>query len=191
MIAKGLDFKNVSLTGIINADIGMLLPDFRAGEKVFQLIYQLIGRSGRHKNNSKAIIQSYNVEDQYINLACKNELNKFYELALEERKELFYPPFSRIIKIIVKGIDKNIVITQMNKISKSFSSLQSLIVLGPSFCPIEKQNNQFRMHLIIKSKKEDWMSIYKYIITHIGLNTFEKKTKKLSTSIDVDPISFI
>jgi len=191
MIAKGLDFKNVSLTGVINADVGMLLPDFRAGEKVFQLIYQLIGRSGRHKSNSKAIIQSYNVDDQYINLACQNKLNKFYDLSLVERKELFYPPFSRIIKIVVKGIDKKIVFKEINKISKIFSSLESLILLGPCFCPIEKQNNQFRMHLIIKSKKQDWMNIYKFIITNIGLNIFEKKSKKLSTSIDVDPISFI
>ena len=191
MIAKGLDFKNVSLTGVINADVGMLLPDFRAGEKVFQLIYQLIGRSGRHKNNSKAIIQSYNVDDQYINLACQNKLNEFYDLALEERKELFYPPFSRIIKIVVKGIDKQLVSKEMKEISKRFSSLQSLILLGPCFCPIEKLNNQFRMHLIIKSKKQDWMKIYKFIINNIGLNTLEKKSKKLSVSIDVDPISFI
>ena len=79
----------------------------------------------------------------------------------------------------------------MKEISKRFSSLQSLILLGPCFCPIEKLNNQFRMHLIIKSKKQDWMKIYKFIINNIGLNTLEKKSKKLSVSIDVDPISFI
>ena len=84
-----------------------------------------------------------------------------------------------------------IVSKQINQISEIFSSLKSVMVLGPSLCPIEKKNNQFRKHLIIKSKKQDCISIYEYIINHIGLNIFEKKSKKLSTSIDVDPISFI
>ena len=112
-------------------------------------------------------------------------------MALEERKELFYPPFSRLIKIIVKGSDKNIVREHINKINNSFVSLKSTTILGPSLCPIEKKNNQYRMHLIIKSKKEDWMFIYNFIINKIGLEIFEKKSKNLSTSIDIDPISFI
>ena len=90
----------------INADIGMLLPDFRAGEKTFQLIYQLIGRSGRHKNNSKAIIQSYNVKDQYINLACKNELNKF-EVLIEENRSSYEEILDKTTRSIEKFIENS------------------------------------------------------------------------------------
>ena len=191
MIAKGLDFKNVSLVGIINADVGMLLPDFRAGEKIFQLIYQLIGRSGRHKKNSKAIIQSYNVKDEYINLACTQKLNDFYEFGLRERESLFYPPFSRLIKISVHGGNKLKVKSKINVIHKKLTPLKCLNILGPAIAPIEKINNRYRMHIIIKSHKKDWILIFNHIINKIGFSTFENKSKSVSVKIDVDPISFL
>ena len=191
MIAKGLDFKNVSLVGIINADLGMLLPDFRAGEKAFQLIYQLIGRSGRHKKNSTAIIQSYNINDNYIKYACTNELDRFYKFALNEREELYYPPFSRLIKINITGNNKSIISKKIKLIYEQLSLYDNMILLGPTECPIEKINNLFRMHLILKTKKNEWLKLYKYIINKIGLSEFEKSSKNLKITIDVDPISFL
>jgi len=191
MIAKGLDFKNVSLVGIINADLGMLLPDFRAGEKAFQLIYQLIGRSGRHKKNSTAIIQSYNTDDQYINLACSGELSDYYNYALHERKDLNYPPYSRLIKISSTGINKKIINTQLTNIYNKLLLYKNITIMGPADCPIEKINNAFRMHLIIKTNKKDWLKLYKFIINKIGLNQFEQSNKKHKMIIDVDPISFL
>ena len=191
MIAKGLDFKNVSLVAIINADLGMMLPDFRSGEKTFQLLYQFIGRAGRHKKNSKAIIQSYNVQDEYIKFACENKLDDYYQYALDERKDLNYPPFSRLIKINISGRNKKIIFDKINIIYKKLTLYKDIIILGPTECPIEKINNLFRYHLIIKNSKNDWINFYKFIINTIGLNEFETKSKKFKLSIDVDPISFL
>ena len=103
MISKGLDFKNVSVIGVINADIGLFQPDFRSGEKVFQMLYQFIGRAGRDNKNSYAIIQTFNPLDQHIKMACQLNLISMYKKILLEREELFYPPFSKLIRIIVKG----------------------------------------------------------------------------------------
>ena len=87
MIAKGLDFNNVTFVGIVNADVGLFLPDFRAGEKIFQLIYQVAGRSGRRKKQGKVFIQTYNSDDIYIKTASHLDLEKFYNIALHQRKE--------------------------------------------------------------------------------------------------------
>ena len=108
MVSKGLDFTNVSLVGIITADIGLFIPDFRSGEKTFQIIYQMIGRSGRRDKISKAIIQSYNTDDFYIKSACNLDVGGTYDKILKERKELNYPPFSRLIRILFLGKKENL-----------------------------------------------------------------------------------
>ena len=191
MIAKGLDFKNVSLVAIINADLGMMFPDFRSGEKTFQLLYQFIGRAGRHKKNSKAIIQSYNVNDPYIKFACKNQLDDYYKYALDERKDLNYPPYSRLIKITITGKNKKNISAKIKSVYEKLTIFKNLVILGPAECPIEKINNLYRYHLIIKSSKNDWINFYKFIIMHIGLREFEMKSNNYQLSIDVDPISFL
>ena len=86
MIAKGLDFENVTLVGIINADTGLYLPDFRSSEKVFQLIYQAAGRSGRGKIAGEVVVQSYNIDNPVIQAAANLELEEYYKIILEERK---------------------------------------------------------------------------------------------------------
>ena len=110
MIAKGLDFPNATLVGIINADQGLYLPDFRAGERIFQLLYQVCGRSGRGKKAGKAIIQTFNMNDAYITSATMMNTEKYYNVSLADRLELNYPPFSKIVRILFKGLDskKNI-----------------------------------------------------------------------------------
>ena len=108
IISKWLDFSKVSLVGIITADIGLFIPDFRSGEKTFQTIYQMIGRSGRRDKLSKAIIQSYNTDDFYIKSACNLDVGGTYEKILKEREELNYPPFSRLIRILFLGKKENL-----------------------------------------------------------------------------------
>ena len=190
-VAKGLDFKKVSLVGVINADLGMFIPDFRSGEKTFQLIYQLIGRSGRHIINSHAIIQTYNIDDQYINFACKGSINNFYEKAIKEREALFYPPYSRLIRIIVEGESKLVINKKIKFIYNKLVQLNLLKIIGPTKPPIEKINNKFRLHLIIKSHKNDWIKIYDFITKSVGLETFEKKSLSYNIKIDVDPQTFL
>ena len=129
MIAKGLDFANATLVGIINADTGLYLPDYRAGEKAFQLIYQSAGRSGRGKIPGEVVIQSYNTDNAVIKYATKLELKKYYDVCLQERESLDYPPFSWIVKFEVRGTKKNNVENSINRI-KDYVSKKSLIIIG-------------------------------------------------------------
>ncbi len=191
MIAKGLDFDNVTLVGVINADSGLFFPDFRSGEKVFQLIYQVSGRSGRRKKQGRAIIQTYNPDDIYIKTASSLNTKQFYNIAMAQRQELNYPPFSRIGRIILKGINKNNVNELSKKIFNKLKPNEHFQILGPSPAPIEKIRGLWRFHIIIKSinKKNDTIS--KFIFENIGFSIFEKKINGIQIILDVDPISMM
>ena len=118
MIAKGLDFDNATLVGIINADTGLFLPDFRSGERLFQLIYQTAGRSGRRKKPGEVIIQTYNPENSVIKYASSLDIESYYKMILDERKMLNYPPYSWLAKLEFSSKDKN----RLNKICLLYTS---------------------------------------------------------------------
>ena len=99
MIAKGLDFPNVTLVGIINADLGLHIPDFRSSERIFQLIYQAAGRSGRSQKQGEVVIQTYDKENHVINAASKLNLKDYYNNMLTDRNTLNYPPYSWVSKV--------------------------------------------------------------------------------------------
>ena len=154
MIAKGLDFPNATLVGIINADQGLYLPDFRSGERIFQLIYQASGRSGRHQKQGEVVMQTYSSSNPVIQCATKLDLNKYYEIALKERKELDYPPFSWLSKIEVAGKNhqrtSQLVYNIYKKITGEYDGLS---ILGPAPCYIKKLRGYYRFQIIFKSQK--------------------------------------
>ena len=188
MIAKGIDFKNVALVGILNSDIGLYATDYRAGERIFQLIYQLIGRAGRHLNKSTAVIQSFNTSDIHVKYACQLNIEKMYNHILSERKQLFYPPYSRLIRILVSGENKESVKKRIDLLHKKLQTNKNLTVLGPSLAPIEKINKKWRYHILIKSDKKYWQELYNWMNKYLMNNIYH------STEIikfDVDPISLL
>ena len=191
MIAKGLDFDNVTLVGIINADSGLFFPDFRAGEKVFQLIYQVAGRAGRRQKQGLAIVQTYNPDDIYIKTASNLDIHKFYNIELAQRQELNYPPFSRLCRILFIGKNKNMVNNIANKISNLLNQNIDYDILGPVTSPIEKIKDNWRMHLIIKTKNHKINNIHQYIFHKIGFSIFERKWNGVRIQIDIDPISML
>ena len=191
MIAKGLDFENVTLVGVINADNGLFFPDFRAGERIFQLIYQVSGRAGRRNKPGMAIIQTFNPDDIYIQTASMLDIKKFYNIALSQRQELNYPPFSRIGRIIFSGKDKKNVEDYANFIVKKLQGNFNFLILGPSQAPLEKIKGNWRSHIIIKTKNKKVGSINHYISKKIGFSIFESKWKGVRTQIDIDPISML
>ena len=191
MIAKGLDFKNVTLVGIINADSGLFFPDFRAGERVFQLIYQVAGRAGRGRKPGMVIIQTYNPEDVYIQTASTLDTHKFYNIELAQRRELNYPPFSRIGRILFTGKDKKKVENLACLTGKKLQGNPDYKILGPVLAPIEKIKGNWRSHLIIKTKDKKARSIHQYLHSNIGYSIFERKWKSVRIHIDVDPISML
>jgi len=191
MIAKGLDFENVTLVGIINADAGLFFPDFRSGERVFQLIYQVAGRAGRRNKPGLAIIQTYNPDDVYIQTAAALNTKKFYNVSLAHRQELAYPPFSRLGRILFTGENKSIVNNFSQTVGRKLQGNKNYKILGPAPAPLEKIKGNWRAHLIIKSKNRNISSLHQFIHSTIGFTIFERKWRGVRVQIDVDPVSML
>ena len=197
IIAKGLDFSNVTLVGIINADIILNFPDFRASEKTFQLLTQASGRAGRGEKNGEVIIQTFNGENDVIKKTIESDYEGYYKNEMIIRKMLNYPPFGRIVilvisaaeenlakekaqtlrKEIVKNIDTVVKLTTNNFISDAFKS------------PIYKINGRYRYQIFFKFERENILKIKKIIKKCAG--KFQKTEKKLRITIDVDPINMM
>ena len=192
MIAKGLDFSNATLVGITNADTGLFLPDFRSGEKTFQLIYQAAGRAGRGEKKGEVVIQSYNSENQIIQHASNLDLKTYYEQCLIEREELNYPPFSWLVRIEIKGKDREKVLKTINKLrAKLFNPPKGIEILGPAPCYRERLKDYYRMQIVIKSNKATDKSglvlkkLYKKATNDINFSN------SLKLNIDVNPVSLL
>ena len=194
MIAKGLDFPDITLVGIINADLGLHMPDFRSSERIFQLIYQASGRSGRGAKEGQVIIQTYDSENPVIKAASKLDLNEYYKIMLEDRFILKYPPYSWIIKIEFIGPQSKSVLSLSNKIRRNLlNKFKGLEILGPAACFKEKIKNNYRYQLILKSLKKydsNGEKIHLFINDNfIKHNNSGNGLNKIN--IHVDPMSMI
>lgn len=156
MLAKGLDFPKVTLVGIILAELGLNFPDFRAGERVFQLLTQVAGRAGRSPLGGQVIMQSYQPENPIIQLAAQHDFDGFYRQELAYRRELNYPPFSRLTRLIVQ--DRNQTLAQSKaeelaielKEKIAWMGLKRTTLIGPSPCYYEKMAGKFRWQIIVR-----------------------------------------
>jgi len=194
MIAKGLDFPNVTLVGIINADLGLHMPDFRSSERIFQLIYQAAGRSGRGEKEGEVIIQTYDTKNPVIQAASKLDLNKYYKIMLNDRGQLKYPPFSWIAKIEFIGSNAKTVFSLSTKIKNNLSNRYTgLEILGPAACFKEKIKNNFRFQIILKSIKK-YDSSGERLHSFINDNFIQNKNINIGANkihIHIDPLSMI
>jgi primosomal protein N' (replication factor Y) len=200
MIAKGLDFPSVRLVGVISADQSLHVPDFRANERTFQLLTQVIGRAGRSDSLQRqgggiAIIQSYNPENRIIQDATTQNFEDFYNREIILREKLNYPPATHLTRVIFSGKDQ----TTVDRISESFGialdrvkaemsseSKADLMVLGPAAAPFEKLDNKWRFHCILKARRVS------HIITwmHAAFRLV-RIPKGVKVDIDVDPMSML
>jgi primosomal protein N' (replication factor Y) len=192
MVAKGHDLPGVTLVGVISADISLGIPDFRSGERTFQLVTQVSGRSGRGDTPGRVIVQTYNPEHPSIVYAVKHDSKGFIEQEIKLREELGYPPFSRLVNVRFTGKSERETADAAEKAKDTTRKLLSklepgaLQVLGPSPCPVSKVRNRYRFQMLLKS-------------TNAGvLRSFTKKLIKLVSnpaggvrvSVDVDPYNF-
>lgn len=186
MIAKGLDFPNVTLVGVINADTSLMIPNFRSSEYTFQLLSQVSGRSGRANKSGKVIIQTFNKDHYAIQLAQNHNYIQFFNKEMKIRKELNYPPYCYLVAIKVISKDYNTAKEESNFIAlKLKENLKNSIVLGPSIGSTFKINNIYRFGILIKYKKED--NLYIYIEK---LLDYYKTNGKIKVDVDFNPISF-
>tara|TARA_B100001564_G_scaffold182909_2_gene153692 strand:+ start:3945 stop:6182 length:2238 start_codon:yes stop_codon:yes gene_type:complete len=194
MIAKGLDFPEITLVGIINADLGLHIPDFRSSERTFQLIYQAAGRSGRGEKRGEVVIQTYDKENLVIKAASKLNLKDYYNSMLNDRNILNYPPFSWISKVEFLGPKAKSLFTLSSRIRNNFSGIyRGLEILGPAPCFKEKVNNKYRVQIILKSLKK-YDSNSEKLHSFISKNFIEQKNQIKGSNkinIHIDPISMI
>ena len=180
MIAKGLDFEDVTLVGVINGDATLNIPDFRSGERTFDLLNQVAGRSGRGTKDGKVIIQGFNLDHYSIKYASVHDYVSFYNEEMKIRKSLSYPPYIDLTLIKIVSTDYNLAYSESVKI-KEYLVKYNIKVLGPS-SNINKINNKYYIHLVLKYKKLE--SIYKYILYIVDKY---KLNKKINVEIDINP----
>jgi len=156
MIAKGLDIPNVNLVGVILADIGLHMPEFRAQERIFQLLTQVAGRAGRRENQGKVIIQTYSVENPAITFAKNHDYLGFYENELITRKMFNYPPFSNLLKLTYVDYSLEKVQREAERLSNILKQkFPKAEILGPTPALMMKIYNKYHYQILVKSKKRD------------------------------------
>ncbi|MCM1003803.1 MAG: primosomal protein N' [Candidatus Gastranaerophilales bacterium] len=193
MIAKGLDNPNVTLVGVISADTGFSVPDFRASERGFQLLTQVAGRAGRGEYKGKVLFQTYNPDYYAFQTAKSQNYDKFFETEIKARQEFDYPPFSQIIRLILSSqnnfrAEKSAMEIAMRLVTmtEKFGFTEYLETLGPTPCIISKINGYYRFQILIKNKLSqkghDFVSKFMDKIT---------LPKDIKLAIDVDPLDIL
>ena len=188
MITKGHHFPNVTLVGIVMADTGLGLPDFRAGERTFQLITQVTGRAGRGERPGRVIIQTFQPEHHSIVMARNHDYAGMYSREIELRKSLGYPPFSRLVNIKFEGRDEESVrnaAAGLLTLARRLPPQSQAEILGPAPAPLTRLKDRYRWQVLLKSEKLE--------VLHTTLNVLEAGfaglagSGRVKISIDVDP----
>ncbi|MCQ2595229.1 MAG: primosomal protein N' [Treponemataceae bacterium] len=187
MVAKGLNFPGVKLVGIINADTGLNMPDFRAAERTFALIVQVAGRAGRFFPDGKVIVQSWSPERTAIACACKKDIEKFYDMELSQRKVLQFPPFARLIRLVFRARQDQIAQNASNAAGDLLRRLApNADILGPAECPIAQISNNYRYQIILRgSRIQPLQKLCKDFFANF------KTGNALYIEVDVDPINLL
>jgi primosomal protein N' (replication factor Y) len=194
MIAKGLDFPNVTLVGVIDADVGMNLPDFRATERAFQLLSQVAGRAGRGPKGGTVVIQTRLPDHHAIRAAVAHDYASFATQELEDRKSPPYPPMMRLANVVVSGTDERDTVALGERgagwIRKLLAGGRAprVELIGPAPCAIERIKTRWRWHVLIKAPgAEELTRVIRYFATR-----FEVEHRSgLRVAIDRDPVSLL
>lgn len=193
MIAKGLDNPNVTLVGVISADASFNLPDFRASERGFQLLTQVAGRAGRGDFAGKVFFQTYNPEYYALESAKSQNYNEFYAKEIIAREEFDYPPFSKIVRLVLSSennfrAEKSAqeIALRLSVMIEKYGISERIEVLGPTNCVIERINGQYRFQILIKNKMDE--KGHRFISSFLNKITMPKDIK---LTIDVDPLDIL
>jgi len=189
MVTKGHDFPDVTLVGVLLADASLYLDDYRASERTFAMLTQVIGRAGRGKRRGLAVIQTNNPDNDVIKLACAQDYETFAERELKLRKLLVFPPFCDIVLISISGKDEHEVILSIRQVAESLRTLTSgefsdvaSITFGPFEAPVYKVENKYRMRIVIKCRlNKRSRELFGKI-----MNDFSKQSSSSRTHISID-----
>ncbi|GAK60949.1 Pprimosomal protein N' [Candidatus Vecturithrix granuli] len=191
MVTKGHDFPNVTLVGVIAAEIGLNLPDFRSSERTFQILTQVAGRTGRGHLGGHVIIQTYNPLHYAILAAQQHDYLTFYAREIVFRQQLNYPPFSRMINIVLQGEDELFTRDLAQRLCEDLRRADSrkLTVLGPAPAALTRLRNKYRYQILLKSQQ----SLYMRTFAKEQVELFRKTValKDVQILVDVDPVSLL
>lgn len=159
MVTKGLDFDNVTLVGVISADVMLNVQDFRSGERTFDLIEQVTGRAGRAEKEGRAVIQTYSPEHYAVTMAKEHNYNSFYDYEILTRKAMWYPPYCEMVSVLFSGVNENQVSQCAKLYAKHLEPMRKLSekvqILGPIPAALSKINNKYRWRILIKCTDAD------------------------------------
>jgi primosomal protein N' (replication factor Y) (superfamily II helicase) len=187
MVTKGLDFDNVSLVGILNADNMLSYPDFRSHERSFQLMSQVSGRAGRRNKRGKVIIQTYNPEHPIIQLVLQNNYAVMCTQQLDQRKRFNYPPFCKLIQITLKHQDTKVLNDAATWLAHNIKLLFPKKVFGPEYPVVSRIKNLYLKNILLKLDRNTSLSKNKDQILQ-EISAFQKKFTTVRVCIDVDPM---
>lgn len=189
MIAKGHDIPNVTMVGVINADIGLGVQDFRAAERTFQLLTQVAGRAGRGDLPGQVFVQTINPDHYAIRLAAAQDFVAFYAKELQFRKLMRYPPFSALANILVRSEKQEDAMRMAGEISELLNPApEELKVLGPAEAPVPRLKNEFRYQLLIKTADR---RVLNTVLQKLRLYAVEHRWSATALVIDVDPLTLL
>jgi primosomal protein N' (replication factor Y) len=190
MVVKGLDFENVSLVGVLDADGLLSFADFRANERAFQLMEQVSGRAGRKGEQGKVMIQATKINHPVLLFVQQHDFKRFYDFEIDNRQRFFYPPFSRVIKIILKHKLKEVVNEAADTLGDALKKDMNDFVVGPAAPVVNRIRSLYLMELLIKLPKDAYMlQQYKKVITNnFNLLHAEKRFRSVVLIADVDPM---
>jgi primosomal protein N' (replication factor Y) len=190
MIAKGLHFPNVTLVGIVHADLALHIPDFRAGERTFQLLTQVAGRAGRGDVEGEVFVQAFTPFHPAIQYARRHDFSGFYEQEMEFRRQLKYPPLSRIALLLIKGRHEERVKLSAahvkQELEKQTANMRDVIIAGPAAAPLARAKGDYRHQIMLRTTQ---MSALSTALTHLAAAL--TLPEDVTLTIDVDPANLM
>ncbi|MBU0895119.1 MAG: primosomal protein N' [Candidatus Omnitrophica bacterium] len=185
MIAKGLDFPQVTLVGVVSADVTLNIPDFRSSERTFNLLTQVGGRAGRGEDGGEVIVQTYAPSHYAILAAAKHDYDKFYDEEIISRKELLFPPFVSLVKVVVRARNDEMTRQAAVELAEALRAEdKDAMIAGPAPAPMARMRGYFRYNILLKGKDKVAMCAFLKKV----LGSFRKPHGVL-IAVDVDPIS--
>jgi len=189
MVTKGLDFDNVSLVGIMNADTMLNYPDFRSFERAYQLMAQVSGRAGRKSKRGKVLIQTYNPNHWVIQQVIKNDYEALYRQEIIERRNFNYPPFFRLIKLTLRHREREVVDAGAEQLAQNLKAIFKNRVLGPEYPAIARIKNSYNKNIVVKFEREASATKVKKAIKELLIDFNQSDNyKSLRVVVDVDPV---
>jgi primosomal protein N' (replication factor Y) len=194
MIAKGHDYPNITLVGVVSADASLAIPDFRAPERLFQLLTQVAGRAGRGSQPGQVFVQTFRPDHYSIQFAQQHDFRGFFDDEMPRRKEMLYPPYARLGRLLIDSPDAERAQEASQwlgaVLQRSLAEYSDILILGPAEAPIARINDRFRWHLLLRSLSS--RTLHQCLQAGLAAARSERTAfRNVRLHVDIDPVTFL